>query len=306
MKTLMTGILVTAAFCAASLAQQPSPAQEPSPSSPQDQTGPAAPTSPTAQPATPQTTSPRPSTQSTPQGSMPQTQSASPQSSTTPARQTKIAPGSVIPVQLVKTIDAKKMKTGDPVEARVTQDLKATNGELIIPKDTKVVGHVTESQARNKEQKESQVVVAFDRAVINGGDVNLPMSIQAIIAPQSLHPNSNSTGNGEQASQTSSAPTGGAPGTAAASGAGPARGGAMGSGEAPQASSAPTGGNESQGSDSASASHPPITGNTQGVIGISNLKLAPAAGATNASVLTSDKNNVKVESGTFMLLRVSQ
>ena len=36
----------------------------------------------------------------------------------------RIAPGSVIPVHLTKTIDAKKVKTGDQVEARVTQDLK--------------------------------------------------------------------------------------------------------------------------------------------------------------------------------------
>ncbi len=304
MKIFLTGVLVTAAFCAVSVAQQTVPSQEPSPSSPQEQTIPTSPTNPTAQPATPQPTAPQTSPQGSPQ-SMPQTQSASPQAGAVQGHQTRIAPGSVIPVQLVKTIDAKKVKTGDPVEARVTQDLKAANGELIVPKDTKVVGHVTESQARNKEQKESQVGVAFDRAVIKGGDINLPMSIQAIIAPQSLHPNGNGTGGGEQASEPSSAPTGGAPGTGAATGTGPARGGAMGSGEAPQAPAA-TAGNEPQGTESAGGSHPPITGNTQGVIGISNLKLAPAAGATNGSVLTSDKNNVKLESGTFMLLRVNQ
>ena len=67
--------------------------------------------------------------------------------STTPpeagAKETRIAPGSVIPVELKKTIDAKKVKPGDPIEASVTQDLKAANGEIIVPKDTKVIGHVT-------------------------------------------------------------------------------------------------------------------------------------------------------------------
>ncbi|HZC23015.1 MAG TPA: hypothetical protein VE866_06730, partial [Candidatus Binatia bacterium] len=59
----------------------------------------------------------------------------------------KIAPGSVIPVQLTKTVDAKKAKTGDEVVAKVTQDMKTQTGEVLVPKDTKVTGHVTEAQA---------------------------------------------------------------------------------------------------------------------------------------------------------------
>ena len=51
---------------------------------------------------------------------------------------------------------------------------------------------------------------------------------------------------------------------------------------------------------------PPITGNTQGVIGISNLKLEAGQNATQGSVLSSEKNNVKVESGTMLLLKVTQ
>ena len=60
--------------------------------------------------------------------------------------------------------------------------MKNTNGEIIVAKDTKVMGHVTEAQARNKEQKESQVGIAFDRAVLrNGSEMQMPMSIQATI-----------------------------------------------------------------------------------------------------------------------------
>jgi len=44
-----------------------------------------------------------------------------------------------------------------------TQDMKTPGGEVLVPKDTKVMGHVTEAQPRNKEQKESQVGIAFDR-----------------------------------------------------------------------------------------------------------------------------------------------
>ena len=49
------------------------------------------------------------------------------------------------PVHLTKSIDAKKLKTGDQVEVKVTQDMKAGNGEIIVPKDTKVIGRVTEA-----------------------------------------------------------------------------------------------------------------------------------------------------------------
>src|ERR1035441_7166204 len=69
----------------------------------------------------------------------------------------RIAPGSVIPVQLTRSIAAKKVKVGEAVEGRVMQDLKAANGQGVVPKETRVVGHVTEVQARSKEQKESQI-----------------------------------------------------------------------------------------------------------------------------------------------------
>jgi hypothetical protein len=43
------------------------------------------------------------------------------------------------------------------------------------------------------------------------------------------------------------------------------------------------------------------------VVGISNLTLSPPANnSTEGSVVTSEKNNVKLESGTMMLLRVNQ
>jgi subtilase family serine protease len=51
---------------------------------------------------------------------------------------------------------------------------------------------------------------------------------------------------------------------------------------------------------------PPINGNTQGVIGIPELKLAAnAQNAALGSVMSSGKGNVKLESGTLMLLRVN-
>jgi len=218
-------------------------------------------------------------------------------------RRILIAAGSVIPVQLTRSIDAKKLKTGDEVEAKVTQDLKAANGAVVMPKDTKVIGHVTEAQARNKEQKESQIGLAFDHAVMkNGGDVPLPMSIQAIIAAPSSNPGNDNYGGGGGYGQAASGPSaGGMPGY------GSGRSTGMGTGTPPQAPGSSTvGGGEPTSGQTSTNTQQPITGNTQGVVGISNLKLSTAANMTQGSVLSSEKGNVKLESGTLMLLRVNQ
>jgi hypothetical protein len=210
----------------------------------------------------------------------------------------KIAPGSVIPVQLTKTIDAKKAKTGDPVEAKVTQDLKTGNGDVVVPKDTKVIGRVTEAQPRNKEQKESQVGIAFDHAIMkNGAEMSLPMSIQAIIAPP--NPNAGNNYAGESAGQPPSMPSGGGMPPSNNSG-------RMGAGTQQQSPSS-SGGRELPASPQpGNKGNQPITEKTQGVVGMSNLQLSPAATATEGSIVSSEKNNVKLDSGTLMLLRVNQ
>lgn len=234
-----------------------------------------------------------------PQGSEAQPQPAAGQEQPQTPR---IAPGSVIPVQLTKTIDAKKAKTGDEVVAKVTQDMANQKGEVLMPKDTKVVGHVTEAQARNKQQKESELAIAFDRAVMRDGNtMPLPMSIQAVIGPQ------NNSGN-----NAGSAPSGNYPQQSPNSGgmpAGPGAGRTGGMGGMGGGSSAPT-------STSAGAtmppepnnppSHPAINGQTQGVIGISDVTLSPGQKDNQGSLLTSEKNNVKLESGTVLLLKVQQ
>jgi hypothetical protein len=223
--------------------------------------------------------------------------------STDPAPQTqspRIAPGSVIPVELTKTIDAKKAKTGDEVMAKVTQDMKDNGGAVIVAKDTKMVGHVTEAQARTKEQKESEVGITFDKAVSkNGEEMKLAMSIQAIVAPVNpgTNPSADGKGYGQNApatgSGTTTPPTGGhnAP--------------MEGSGRPPSPSAVPNSGTEAS-SNAGTGARPPINANTQGVIGRPDLKLAAAQDTTQGSVVSSEKNNVKLESGTLLLLRVNQ
>lgn len=222
------------------------------------------------------------------------------------ANHMKIAPGSVIPVQLSKTVDAKKVKTGDEVVATVTMDMKTNSGDVLVPKDTKVIGHVTEAQARNKEQKQSELGIAFDRAEIKGDQMQLPMSIQAVIVPPSASNNANEGGS-DQSPSAPSAPSGNS--SNAPMGGGSHQGGASGTSPSARQNYPQGGGNDGGNSEPQSQANgqAPITGNTQGVIGMSDVKLdSGSQNSQQGSVLTSEKNNVKIEKGTMLLLRVNQ
>lgn len=228
------------------------------------------------------------SAQSSP--SAPATQSSNAQ----PHNNVRIAPGSVIPVQLTKTIDAKKLKPGDEISAEVTEDLKTGTGEVIVPKNTKIIGKVTEAQARNKQDKESQVGIAFDQAVMkDGANMTLPLSIQAVIAASYLNPNSGA--NAEATPQASGTPSGGM-----------TPGGRSPGMQQPQTSNPAAASGEKPATASANPNAHPITQSTQGVLGIQNLTLSTIPNSPQGSVLTSDKKNVKLEGGTLMLLRVNK
>jgi hypothetical protein len=280
MKTVLIRILSGALMVGVAAAQDGATPPASAPSQPQSSTPAQLPTQPTD--AAPTTQSPQ--TQAAQAGTGP----------TTTGAPTRIAPGSVIPVELTKGIDVKKAKTGDEVVAKVTQDMKTNSGEVVVPKDTKVLGRVTEAQPRSKEQKESEIGIAFDHAVMkNGSEVQLPMSIQAIIGPQN---NQTSAGGNSEG-----VPSGGSGGYS-----NPQRTGGMGGSAPAPTPSAPTANMPSDAQTGTNA-RPRITAQTEGVVGISDLKLTTAAPTPNqGSVVSSEKNNVKLESGTLMLLRVNQ
>jgi hypothetical protein len=285
MKTVLIGIFTGALLLAVAVAQDTA---KPSPDS---------------QPSNPPTSAPVPQ-QSSPTTQAPVQQQSSQMPAAGQQHITRIAAGSVLPVSLTKTVDAKKAKPGDEVVAKVTQDMKSNSGDVILAKDTKVMGHVTEAQARNKEQKESQLAIAFDHAVTkNGTEMNMPMSIQAIVGFQNNGPN------GQNAPTNGSSPAA-EPSSSGSNANSAGRPGMNGSSSYPSASSnnAPSA-NDTQ--TTSSAARPPINSQTQGVIGISDLTLAATAsnstqGSFQGSLMTSEKNNVKIESGTLMLLRVNQ
>ncbi|MCU1331080.1 MAG: hypothetical protein JWM08_72 [Candidatus Angelobacter sp.] len=87
--------------------------------------------------------------------------------------------GSILYAELLKTIDAKKAKVGDPVTAVLVADV-LSHGKIVIRHDSKLAGHVTEVQPHTKEMPESRLGIVFDTVILKSGDVAFQSSLLAI------------------------------------------------------------------------------------------------------------------------------
>lgn len=104
------------------------------------------------------------------------------QSSTT--AQIKVDPGTLIQVEMNSEIDVKKVHAGDTFRTRLWNAVR--NGDkVILPQKTIVVGHVVEAQPRTKDNPESRLTIAFDKAVLKDGS-ELPL--RGVVARVQLSP----------------------------------------------------------------------------------------------------------------------
>lgn len=207
----------------------------------------------------------------------------------------QFAPGTVLPAELAKSVDAKKAKQGDQVVAKISQDM-LSNGQIVIPHGAKIIGHVTQAKAREKGEPESTLGIAFDKVMTKDGkEVPLNASIQALGAPISNFSAGNPGGNPPMSE------SGGMPGRMGGSG----DTGASGSRNSGSAPGAPGGGGNYPDATSTGAQggSRPLASNATGVVGISGLSLG--AGSDGGSVITSENKNVKLDSGTQILLKVN-
>jgi hypothetical protein len=200
--------------------------------------------------------------------------------------QASLAGGTGIYAELNGGVDSKKAKVGDAINLHTTEPVKSNDDRMILPKGTKVVGHITESQARSKGGDVSALGVVFDKAVLKDGrEVPLSVVVQAMGAPVVF-------------SDTGGSP----PPDPAASGT--MRTSPMGGGgrNAPTASQPPTAGVGS-GATLEGNSSAPLGPNSRGVLGLRGLTLNTVP--TNnvfVAMLTSDGKNVHLDNGTRFLL----
>jgi hypothetical protein len=225
-----------------------------------------------------------------------------------------LSSGTAMNASLSQPVDARKNKPGDQVTAK-TMEATKSEGRVVIPRGTKLIGHVTECKQRGKEEKESALGIVFDKAILkNGEEIPLNVTIRALAAAQtaasgSIGGDDLSAGGGGVGSarasgggalggvrSTAGAATGTVTNTAAnASG---IAGGAVNSAvNAAGATRGAVGGLNAAGQ---------LTSNSQGVFGLEGLNLTSAASnSTQGSLITSTSKNVHLDSGTQLLL-VSQ
>lgn len=220
----------------------------------------------------------------------PPTQSSGTSASSNDQTASELASGTTICVALAKTIDAKKAKAGDAIAARVTLPVLA-RGKVLLPNDTKIAGHVV-SAKRSHGGGEAELSIVFDRAALkDGSELPLALTVQAI--------GRSSYSAAETSSQdpyNPDAPLGagvpGAPNSAPRSPGVPIA----------QPRVAPTPTAPSGGPDS-TRPHPALDTGSHGAVGLPDVTLTESPDATTGSVVKAAKN-VKLESGTEMILRV--
>ncbi len=181
------------------------------------------------------------------------------------------------PVELVKSIDSKKVKDGDPVVCRTWGTLHAQSG-MLIPSGSKIIGHVTQAQARSKGDPQSSLAMVFDKIEVGKGE-EIPINgVLQAIAP-SL---------GDRGPQAGPA----TPGTTLGGHAGSVSGAAASGGNTPPPQPGPQGLPIGGG-----GVLPMVTTQSKGVLGIKNLQM------DDNHVITSTGKEVKLEDGTQMMIR---
>ena len=207
--------------------------------------------------------------------------------------------GVAINVMLDHALDSKKAKVGESVVARTTEDAKQ-GGRVVLPKGSKLTGHVTQSSARSKGDNNSTLALRFDRVEVKGGHEEMPLDVnlEALAPPPAAAPIG---GQDLEGMGNSGSPSGM-----------PNRGGGMpgaGTGSAgrtttttpmPRNTDSPPPGPPA---DPGSSSGTLIRQGSHGVYGLEGLSLeTAAAGSGQGAVIVSAGKSVHLDGGTRMLL----
>jgi len=231
--------------------------------------------------------------------SLAQTPPAPSPSAQAPAQtQNQIASGTIIIAELSKSVDAKKIKSGDKIEAKTTVDL-LSHGQIVIPRNTKILGHVTNAKPHTKDSPDSMIGIAFDHLSLKDGrELPIQAAVQAIgrpllsasqstLEPLNPNPGLNSAPSAQRSSPMEAPATQPVSPNASANypGSYPS---------SPASASAPDTG--------APAGSPvsPLNPNSQGAIGMKGITVSSTK---EASVVSSNNQNVHLEGGTQLILR---
>ncbi len=211
-----------------------------------------------------------------------------------------------VKAELVKSLDSKSAKPGDPVIAKTQETIKTENGKE-IPKGSLLIGTVTLVKPHSKQQQNSELAVRFDRAQLKSGQA---VSIHSVI--KSLSPPADEMA-GSSADMIGGAPMAGSP-----AGSAPAGGGAATGSRPSMTSSAPSGAAPGTSAQAAGASdqgslNGPVPGqvvagsgpNAIRTTSIPNVYLASNANGPVSGTIFFAKSNVRLDGGTQMVLDIA-
>jgi hypothetical protein len=207
-------------------------------------------------------------------------------------QQQQFAANTIIPAELPKSLDAKKAKVGDKIEAKTTMDL-LSQGQIILPRGSRIDAHITAATPHVKGAPDSTLGIAFDQVTLKDGrTLPLHAAIQAVGPPLNAFANNTGSslvppgGGGGESNNTGTQP---APGPIAGAGSGRSQMPSTG-----QQAANPGGAPENLGHSGV------LSLGSQGVVGIKDISLSDSA---QGSVLSSSKRNVHLEGGTQIILR---
>lgn len=135
-----------------------------------------------------------------------QTQAATtPQSAPQPERTIQMVQAQA---QLSKTLDTKKAKQGDPVTAKLEQDIQIPDAQA-LPKNTVLEGHVDQVQPSD-HKSDSMMTVTFDKAKLKDGK-ELPIKATVLAVSEPVYAQQQADGGGMAPGATAAMPSSGAP-----------------------------------------------------------------------------------------------
>jgi hypothetical protein len=209
--------------------------------------------------------------------------------------------------ELTKSVNTKKVQPGDVIKATVTQDV-LIHGQVVIPRGSKLIGHITEAKVRSQNDKESLLGLIFDKVLLKDGrEINFNGTVGALAPPVPMNTDLEPVLN---------PPTGilrddvGGPQHAPSPGGSP-RGTGLPSTDTPLDTSASATNNAARmnrdlgrpGADKSAAGL--MSAGSRGVFGLPGLKLQTESVGGHGSVISSLTRNVVLEGGTQLLVEVS-
>ena len=181
-----------------------------------------------------------------------------------------------IQAELVKSIEAGRVQTGDPVYAKVA--LEWNHSGCKLREGAILKGHIVAQTPRSKAGKSSSLALLFDSGQCGGRDMKpLPLTVASVLAPDPI----NGSGLfGDRENQPLNE----------------AVGLSLDGGMRSMQAAAQTAILEPP------RSKPPQTVMPGQVIGMGDAKLAVGSGPEGSSIMTSEKHNLRLESGSMLVL----